>query len=179
MKGTGEEKEHGFGCGRFVGRRLLRSQSQVWERHRVKECGSEGLCRLSASVVNGKQRPGCGDCMTGTGDAGVPSEEADMSSGCRGRVVLTQCGEGRAMWWGHIRVQAEEVHEGSIGLRQLITPRRKWRRPSGSTCMELETGQVNSGSPYMLTAILLQVSLPSLCGDGLSLVAPSISGPSS
>lgn len=83
------------------------------------------------------------------------------------------------MWWGHIRVQAEEVHEGSRELKQLITPRREWRRASSSTCMELETGQVNSGSPYMLTAILLQVSLPSLCGVGLSLVAPSISEPSS
>uniref|UniRef100_M3YUJ0 SCAN domain-containing protein 1 n=1 Tax=Mustela putorius furo TaxID=9669 RepID=M3YUJ0_MUSPF len=46
--GVGELKSS---VSEFVGGRQLRSQSQVWERHRVKEeCGPEGRCRLSPSA---------------------------------------------------------------------------------------------------------------------------------
>lgn len=94
--GEGSRERHsttGFGCGRLVGRRQLRSQPEVQERHRLKEaCGSEEHRSLSTSVLNRKQLAGCGDGMPGTGGTGVPGEEADVSLGC-GRGT----GEGRSI----------------------------------------------------------------------------------
>ena len=92
MKGTAQQ-ERGFGCGRLVGIRQLRSQPEVQERHRLKEaCGSEERRSLSTSGLNRKQLAGCGDGMPGTGGTGVPGEEADVSLGC-GRGT----GEGRSI----------------------------------------------------------------------------------